>query len=55
MVEGGVPFPMLSNGGGRIGMVYGVYGEAADVVVGRIEDALDLLLCPQRLVATLRQ
>jgi soluble P-type ATPase len=27
---------------------------AADVVVGRIEDALDLLLIPQRLVATLR-
>jgi P-type E1-E2 ATPase len=28
---------------------------AADVVVGRIEDALDLLLRPQRLVATLRR
>jgi P-type E1-E2 ATPase len=28
---------------------------AADVVVGRIEDALDLLLQPQRLVATLRR
>ncbi len=27
---------------------------AADVVVSRIEDALDLLLIPQRLVATLR-
>jgi P-type E1-E2 ATPase len=28
---------------------------AADLVVGRIEDALDLLLHPQRLVATLRR
>jgi P-type E1-E2 ATPase len=28
---------------------------AADLVVGRIEDALDLLLYPQRLVATLRR
>jgi P-type E1-E2 ATPase len=27
---------------------------AADVVVGRIEDALDLLLYPRRLIATLR-
>ena len=31
MVEGGVPFPMLSDGGGRIGTVYGVYDEAAGV------------------------
>ena len=29
--------------------------QAADLVVGRIEDALDLLLRPQRLVATLRR
>jgi len=29
--------------------------QAADVVVGRIEDALDLLLHPRRLVATLRR
>jgi P-type E1-E2 ATPase len=28
---------------------------AADVVVGCIEDALDLLLCPQRIMATLRR
>ncbi len=28
--------------------------EAADIVVGRIVDALDLLLHPKRLVATLR-
>lgn len=31
MVEGGVPFPMLSDGGGRIGTVYGVYEEDAGV------------------------
>jgi peroxiredoxin (alkyl hydroperoxide reductase subunit C) len=31
MVKGGVPFPMLSDGGGRIGRVYGVYDEAAGV------------------------
>ena len=31
MVEGGVPYPMLSDGGGRIGTVYGVYDEAAGV------------------------
>jgi alkyl hydroperoxide reductase subunit AhpC len=31
MVEGGVPFPMLSDGGGRIGTVYGVYDEDAGV------------------------
>lgn len=29
--------------------------QAADLVVGRIEDALDLLLYPQRLTATLRR
>lgn len=27
MVPGGVPFPMLSDAGGRIGSVYGVYSE----------------------------
>ena len=31
MVEGGIPFPMLSDSGGRIGAVYGVYDEAAGV------------------------
>jgi peroxiredoxin (alkyl hydroperoxide reductase subunit C) len=31
MVDGGVPFPMLSDAGGRIGEVYGVYDEAAGV------------------------
>lgn len=31
MVPGGVPYPMLSDGGGRIGTVYGVYDEEAGV------------------------
>jgi len=31
MVEGGVPFPMLSDGGGKVGKVYGVYDEEAGV------------------------
>jgi len=33
MVEGGVPFPMLSDAGGKIGEVYGVYDRAAGVDV----------------------
>ena len=31
MVEGGVPFPMLSDGGGKVGSVYGVYDPEAGV------------------------
>jgi peroxiredoxin (alkyl hydroperoxide reductase subunit C) len=31
MVDGGVPFPMLSDAGGEIGRVYGVYDETAGV------------------------
>jgi alkyl hydroperoxide reductase subunit AhpC len=31
MVEGGVPFPLLSDAGGRVGSVYGVYDEDAGV------------------------
>jgi alkyl hydroperoxide reductase subunit AhpC len=31
MVDGGVPFPMLSDGGGKIGAAYGVYDEDAGV------------------------
>jgi len=31
MVDGGVPFPMLSDAGGRVGKVYGVYDEDAGV------------------------
>ncbi len=31
MVAGGVPFPMLSDAGGRIGKIYGVYDEDSGV------------------------
>jgi peroxiredoxin (alkyl hydroperoxide reductase subunit C) len=31
MVDGGVPFPMLSDAGGRVGTIYGVYDEEAGV------------------------
>lgn len=31
MVEGGVPYPLLSDNGGRIGRAYGVYDEAGGV------------------------
>ncbi len=31
MVEGGVPFPMLSDAGGAIGKLYGVYDDEANV------------------------
>jgi alkyl hydroperoxide reductase subunit AhpC len=31
MVEGGVPFPLLSDAGGRVGSIYGVYDEEAGV------------------------
>jgi alkyl hydroperoxide reductase subunit AhpC len=31
MVDGGVPYPMLSDQGGRIGTVYGIYDEEAGV------------------------
>lgn len=33
MVEGGVPFPMLSDRGGSLGTLYGVYDEEAGVDV----------------------
>jgi len=33
MIEGGVPYPMLSDAGGRIGRIYGVYEEMAGVNV----------------------
>jgi alkyl hydroperoxide reductase subunit AhpC len=33
MVPGGVPYPMLSDAGGRIGSLYGVYDEAGGVNV----------------------
>jgi peroxiredoxin (alkyl hydroperoxide reductase subunit C) len=31
MVKGGVPFPMLSDAGGKVGTLYGVYDEEAGV------------------------
>jgi len=31
MVKGGVPFPMLSDAGGKVGLVYGVYDPEAGV------------------------
>lgn len=31
MVEGGVPWPMLADPGGKIGQVYGIYDEVAGV------------------------
>lgn len=31
MVGGGIPFPMLSDGGGKVGTVYGVYDDQAGV------------------------
>ena len=31
MVKGGVPFPMLSDAGGKVGTVYGIYDEDAGV------------------------
>jgi len=31
MVKGGIPFPMLTDAGGRIGTAYGVYDEEAGV------------------------
>lgn len=31
MVEGGIPFPMLSDTGGKVGTLYGIYDEDAGV------------------------
>jgi len=31
MIEGGVPYPMLSDAGGKVGEVYGVYDEEAGI------------------------
>lgn len=33
MVEGGIPFPMLSDAGGTVGKIYGVYDEDQGVNV----------------------
>ena len=31
MIEGGVPYPLLADAGGRVGELYGVYDELAGV------------------------
>jgi alkyl hydroperoxide reductase subunit AhpC len=31
MVSGGIPFPMLSDAGGKVGAVYGIYDELAGI------------------------
>jgi peroxiredoxin (alkyl hydroperoxide reductase subunit C) len=31
MVAGGIPYPMLSDGGGKVGSVFGIYDEGAGV------------------------
>jgi alkyl hydroperoxide reductase subunit AhpC len=31
MVDGGVPYPMMSDGGGKVGTIYGIYDENAGV------------------------
>lgn len=31
MVDGGIPFPMLSDTGGKVGRVYGIFDEEAGV------------------------
>ncbi len=33
MVEGGIPFPMMSDAGGKVGSIYGVYDEGGGVDV----------------------
>jgi alkyl hydroperoxide reductase subunit AhpC len=33
MINGGIPFPILSDAGGHLGRIYGVYDEAAGVNV----------------------
>lgn len=31
MVDGGIPYPMLSDAGGKIGTIYGIYDENAGI------------------------
>ena len=31
MVEGGVPYPMMSDAGGKVGTIYGIYDEVGGV------------------------
>ncbi len=54
MVDGGVPFPMLSDQGGRVGQIYGVYDQAAGVNIrgrflidpGMVIQAMEILSPP---------
>jgi peroxiredoxin (alkyl hydroperoxide reductase subunit C) len=65
MVDGGIPFAMVADGGGRIGTMYGVYDEAAGVNLrGRfiidpdgVIQAMEVLTPPvgRRAAETLRQ
>jgi peroxiredoxin (alkyl hydroperoxide reductase subunit C) len=65
MVDGGVTFPMLSDPGGRIGQVYGVYDEEGGVDVrGRfiidpdgVVEAIEILTPPvgRRVAESIRQ
>jgi len=65
MVQGGIPFPMLSDGGGKVGSVYGVYDPEGGVDVrGRfiidpdgVVQAMEVLTPPvgRNVAETLRQ
>lgn len=65
MVDGGIPFPMVSDGGGNLGKVYGVYDEQAGVDIrGRflidpdgVIQAMEILAPPvgRNINETLRQ
>lgn len=65
MVEGGIPFPMLSDGAGNVGRIYGVYDEDAGVELrGRflidpdgVIQAMEVLTPPvgRKLDETIRQ
>ncbi len=65
MVEGGVQFPMLSDGAGNVGKIYGVYDEEAGVELrGRfiidpdgVIQAMEVLTPPvgRKLDETIRQ
>ncbi len=65
MVEGGIPFPLLSDAGGHLGRLYGVYDEAAGVDIrGRflidpdgVIQAMEVLTPPvgRNMVETIRQ
>ena len=65
MVTGGIPFPMVSDGGGRLGKVYGVYDQDAGVDIrGRflidpdgVIQAMEILAPPvgRNINETLRQ